>query len=84
MRYTFGTFIHTECELRSVRMCPMISRNALLFFQDIGGELFGRQMGDVILGIRILAVEVTSVGQQFSSRDTPSAVVFLALFPPCN
>ena len=33
-------------------------RDALLFFQNVGGELGGRQVCDVFLGARVLPVEV--------------------------
>ena len=39
-------------------------------------------MGDVLLGARVLAVEVAVVGEQFGGRHLPGAVVLLALAPP--
>ncbi len=44
---------------------PHNLRDALLFLQDAGGELRGRQVGDVFLGARVLAAKVAAVGEQF-------------------
>jgi hypothetical protein len=56
-------------------------RDALLLLQDVGGELGGRQVRDVFLGARVLAVEVAAIGQQFGGGDFPGAFVFFALVP---
>ena len=50
--------------------------------QDAGGELGGRQVGDVFLGTRVLAVEVAAVGEEFGGGDFPGAFVLCALVPP--
>jgi len=57
-------------------------RDALLFLQDLSGDLVGRQVRDVFLGARVLAVEVTALGQKFGGGDSPGALVFFALVPP--
>lgn len=41
-------------------MFPHDLRNALFLFQNGRGELFGREMGDVFLCARVLAVEVAA------------------------
>ena len=65
-------------------------RDALLFFQDVAGELRGRQVRDVFLGARILAVEVAAIRQQFGGGNFPRLLIFFPhgamtrLVPPCN
>ena len=46
------------------------------------GEFRGREMGDVFLRARILAVEVAAAREQLGGGDFPRALVFLALAPP--
>src|SRR5258708_34128677 len=60
---------------------PNYFRNALFFFQDVSGELFWRQVGDVFLCARILAVEIAAVVQQFGGRHAPSGFAFFTLVP---
>jgi hypothetical protein len=64
---------------------PDISHNlryALLFLQNARGELFGRQMCDVFLGARVLAVEVATIGDEFGGGNFPGALVLFAFVPP--
>ena len=61
---------------------PNDFRDAMLFLQDVGGELRGWQGRDVFLGARVLAVEIAAVGQQFGGGHFPGVVRFLALVPP--
>ena len=63
-------------------MLPMISAMRCSFLQDVGGELLGRQVGDVFFGARVLAVEVAAVGEQFDGGNFPRALVLFALVPP--
>ena len=56
--------------------------DALFLLEDAHGELVGRQVGDVLLGPRVFAVEVAAVGEQFGGGDLPGPVVLLALGPP--
>ena len=60
----------------------MISAMRCSFFQDVGGELRGRQVRDVLLGARILAVEVAAIGQQFGGGHFPRVVHVLTFAPP--
>src|SRR5437773_697479 len=57
-------------------------RDALLLLQDAGGELLGRQVGDVFFAARVLAVEVAVRGQELGGGDAPGARVLLAGGPP--
>ena len=56
--------------------------DALLFLENIVGELFGRKMLEVSCGVGVLAVEVAAVGEQFGGGNFPGAVVLFALVPP--
>ena len=53
-------------------------RDALFLFQNTCGELFGRQMGDVFLGARVLAVEIAAVRHQFGGGHFPRTLVLFA------
>jgi hypothetical protein len=57
-------------------------RYALFLGQNAHGELVRRQVRDVFLGARVLAVEVAAGGQQFGGGDTPGALVLCTLGPP--
>ncbi len=57
-------------------------RDALLFLEDVVGELFGRQMLEVGCGVGVFAVEVAAVGEQFGGGNFPGAVVLFAVVPP--
>ena len=57
-------------------------RDALLFFENIVGELFGWEMLEVGGGVGVLAVEVAAVGEQFGGGNFSGAFIFLAALPP--
>ena len=77
---------------KSCRSCAVLRKElsnvphdlcyALLFLQDVGGELGGWQVGDVFLGARVLAVEVAAVGENFDGWNSPSPLMFFPLLPP--
>ena len=56
--------------------------NALLFLQDVIGELLRRKMLEIYFSARVLDIEVTAVLENVSSGNFPGAVVLFALIPP--
>ena len=65
--------------LKQLLNLPHDLRDTLLLLQDARGELFGREMGNVLLGARVLAVEVAAGGEQLGGGHFPRALVFLAI-----
>lgn len=59
-------------------------RDTLLFLEDVDGELRGRQVCNVFVGVWVLAVEITVVDEQFGHGNFPSVLIFFALAPPGN
>src|SRR3974377_644504 len=63
-------------------MLPMISAMRCSFFEDAGGELFRRKVGDVFFRAWVLAVEVAAAGQQVGGGDFPGLTVFFSARSP--
>ena len=56
--------------------------NATFLFQNGRGQFLWRKVGDVILGVGVLAVEIAAVFQQLLGWHFPRPFIFLTLAPP--
>jgi hypothetical protein len=54
----------------------------LFLLENTFNNLLGREMKDILLGVRVLAIKVAIVGPQFGGRDFPGLVVLFPLLPP--